>query len=52
MEYVDGEPIDIYCDSRCLSVEQRLRLIEDLLQGLGGHCVHLKAQCTACPSVG
>ena len=26
MEYVDGEPIDIYCDSRALSVEQRLRL--------------------------
>jgi serine/threonine-protein kinase len=28
MEYVDGEPIDIYCDSRCLSVEQRLRLFQ------------------------
>jgi eukaryotic-like serine/threonine-protein kinase len=28
MEYVDGEPIDIYCDSRCLSVEQRLRLFK------------------------
>lgn len=26
MEYVDGEPIDIYCDSRCLDVEQRLKL--------------------------
>ena len=24
MEYVDGEPIDVYCDSRCLGVEQRL----------------------------
>ncbi len=28
MEYVDGEPIDIYCDSRALSVEQRLRLFQ------------------------
>ena len=28
MEYVDGEPIDIYCDSRCLSVEQRLQLFK------------------------
>ena len=28
MEYVDGEPIDIYCDSRNLSVEQRLRLFQ------------------------
>jgi eukaryotic-like serine/threonine-protein kinase len=26
MEYVDGEPIDVYCDSRNLSIEQRLRL--------------------------
>ncbi len=28
MEYVDGEPIDIYCDSRNLGVEQRLRLFQ------------------------
>ena len=28
MEYVDGEPIDIYCDSRGLSIEQRLRLFQ------------------------
>jgi eukaryotic-like serine/threonine-protein kinase len=28
MEYVDGEPIDIYCDSRSLSVQQRLRLFQ------------------------
>ena len=26
MEYVDGEPIDIYCDKRGLNIEQRLRL--------------------------
>jgi serine/threonine protein kinase/tetratricopeptide (TPR) repeat protein len=28
MEYVDGEPIDLYCDSRNLTVEQRLRLFQ------------------------
>jgi serine/threonine-protein kinase len=28
MEYVDGEPIDIYCDSRGLSIAQRLRLFQ------------------------
>lgn len=26
MEYVDGQPIDAYCDARKLSVEERLRL--------------------------
>jgi eukaryotic-like serine/threonine-protein kinase len=26
MEYIDGEPIDIYCDRRALTIEQRLRL--------------------------
>jgi serine/threonine protein kinase/tetratricopeptide (TPR) repeat protein len=26
MEYVDGEPIDLYCDRRRLTIEQRLRL--------------------------
>lgn len=26
MEYVDGDPIDIYCDKRALTLEQRLRL--------------------------
>lgn len=26
MEYVDGEPIDVYCDRHRLSVEERLRL--------------------------
>ncbi len=28
MEYVDGEPIDTYCDSRSLSVDERLRLFK------------------------
>ncbi|HHK40971.1 MAG TPA: serine/threonine protein kinase, partial [Planctomycetaceae bacterium] len=26
MEYIDGDPIDVYCDQRCLSVRERLRL--------------------------
>ncbi len=26
MEYIDGEPLDLYCDRRNLNVEQRLRL--------------------------
>ena len=26
MEYIDGEPIDLYCDRRKLTIEQRLRL--------------------------
>jgi len=28
MEYVHGEPIDIYCDSRSLTIEQRLQLFK------------------------
>lgn len=28
MEYVDGEPIDRWCDANCLGVEARLRMIE------------------------
>ena len=28
MDYVDGIPIDDYCDSHCLSVEERLRLFQ------------------------
>ncbi len=30
MEYVDGEPIDAYCDRRQLSVDERLRLFADV----------------------
>lgn len=26
MEYIDGEPLDLYCDRRKLTIEQRLRL--------------------------
>jgi eukaryotic-like serine/threonine-protein kinase len=28
MEYVDGEPIDLYCDARQLTIEQRLRVFQ------------------------
>jgi serine/threonine-protein kinase len=31
LEYVEGEPIDMYCDRRCLSVESRIRLFRDVL---------------------
>jgi len=28
MEYIDGEPIDTYCDRRCLTIEARLKLFQ------------------------
>jgi len=31
LEYVEGEPIDRYCDARALSVQTRLRLLLDVL---------------------
>ena len=30
LEYIDGEPIDVYCDRRRLSIEERLRLIQQV----------------------
>ena len=30
MEYVEGEPIDRYCDERCLTIEQRLEVIDQV----------------------
>ncbi len=30
MEHVEGEPIDRYCDARCLTVDERLRLFFDV----------------------
>ncbi|MGH8250378.1 MAG: protein kinase domain-containing protein [Steroidobacteraceae bacterium] len=42
MEYVDGEPIDRYCDSRRLDVEQRIRLfnrVADAVQYAHGHLI-------------
>ena len=34
MDYVEGQPIDAYCQERCLSVEQRLRLFQSLCHAL------------------
>lgn len=34
LEYVEGEPIDRYCDARKLSVEARLRLFLDVLDAV------------------
>ncbi|MGB9287136.1 MAG: protein kinase domain-containing protein [Terracidiphilus sp.] len=31
LEYVEGEPIDVYCDQRSLNVESRIRLFRDVL---------------------
>lgn len=38
MEYVDGEPIDKYCDEHRLSVEERLRLFEKVASAV--HYAH------------
>jgi hypothetical protein len=34
LEYVDGQPIDRYCDSHALSIEARLRLFLDVLEAV------------------
>jgi len=39
MEYVDGEPIDRYCDRHRLTIEARLRLFRDLCAAV--HFVHI-----------
>ncbi len=38
MEVVDGEPIDAYCDRRCLSVTERLELMLEVADALA--CAH------------
>jgi len=38
MEYIDGEPIDSYCDSRKLSVAARLELFRTVCSAV--HCAH------------
>jgi serine/threonine protein kinase/tetratricopeptide (TPR) repeat protein len=38
MDYVDGTPIDEFCDSRKLSVEERLRLFSEVCAGV--ECAH------------
>jgi len=35
LEYVEGEPIDRYCDERKLSIEDRLRLFLEILAAVG-----------------
>jgi eukaryotic-like serine/threonine-protein kinase len=30
MEYIEGEPIDVYCESRGLSIDQRLKLFQNV----------------------
>ena len=41
LEYVEGVPIDRYCDQQGLSVEQRLRLFLDVLEGVAHAHSHL-----------
>jgi len=38
MEYIEGEPIDVYCDRRRLSVEERLQLFRTVCSAV--HCAH------------
>jgi serine/threonine-protein kinase len=38
MEYVDGEPIDRWCDARRLPVRERLRLVRDVARAV--HAAH------------
>ncbi len=30
LEYIDGEPIDVYCDRRCLRLDARIRLFQQI----------------------
>ena len=38
MEYVEGQPINRYCDAQCLSVQQRLRLFQEVCKAV--HFAH------------
>src|SRR5687768_10922165 len=38
MEYIDGEPIDAYCDRRRLSIEERLQLVRTICSAV--HYAH------------
>lgn len=38
MEYVDGTPLDVFCDERRLDVEARLRLFRSICAAV--HCAH------------
>jgi eukaryotic-like serine/threonine-protein kinase len=39
MEYIDGDPIDVYCDENRLTIEDRLQLFRDLCSAV--HFVHI-----------
>ena len=41
LEYVDGQPIDVFADARRLGVEDRVRLILDVLDAVGHAHAHL-----------
>lgn len=38
LEYIEGEPIDVYCDRRRLCVEERLQLFRTVCSAV--HCAH------------
>ncbi len=41
LEYIEGEPIDRYCDERCLDPRARIRLFLDVLQAVAHAHTHL-----------
>ena len=41
IEFIDGEPVDQYCDSRKLPIERRLKLFIDVLTAVAHAHVHL-----------
>jgi serine/threonine-protein kinase len=41
LEYVDGETIDVWCDSRALPVRERVRLFLDVLDAVAHAHVNL-----------
>lgn len=50
MEFVDGEPIDTYCERRELSVEQRVQLIREVAAGIASAHANLVLHCDIKPS--
>ena len=40
MEYVKGKPIDLFCDSECMTISERLRLFIDVCRAV--HHAHLR----------
>jgi eukaryotic-like serine/threonine-protein kinase len=41
MEYVDGEPIDVFCDQRALNIEERLKLFQQVCAAVHSAHQHL-----------